>query len=43
VKKKADTSSSEHSLLHRETLLVTTPHDLEDIALEFLRKRREIC
>jgi hypothetical protein len=39
VKQKADTSRSQHSLLHWETLLVTPTHDLKDIALEFLQNK----
>ena len=36
VEQQADTSRTQNTLLHGEALLVTTSHNLEYIALEFL-------
>lgn len=36
VEEKADSASSEDTLHHRETLLVVTAGDLEDVALPFV-------
>lgn len=38
VHQKAHTALSENSLLHRETLLVATSHDLENVSLELITK-----
>lgn len=38
VHQKAHTALSKNSLLHGETLLVTTSHDLENVSLELITK-----
>jgi hypothetical protein len=43
VEEKADTSRGKHSLLHWETLLVTTSHNLEDITIKFLQNTKTLA